>query len=48
MMLIKFKNILIPFSSVNYVKREVGGHSGFTVYYIFGIRIVQIQKTIPW
>jgi hypothetical protein len=39
--------MFIPLASRNIAIRD-NGLLGYTDWYIFGIRIVRIQKTIPW
>ena len=46
--MIKLPFLLIPFASRNINYRENGGYTGYTDYYIFGIRIARFQKTEPW
>jgi hypothetical protein len=46
--MIRFDKILIPFSSVQYLREHGAGYTGVVVYYIFGMRISEIQLTSPW
>ena len=43
-----YKFMLVPFAKRNVVTYQRGGITGYSEYYIFGIRIAKIQQTTPW
>ena len=40
--------LLVPFAKSNINQASGSGYIGYSIYYIFGIRIFQIQQTKPW
>lgn len=45
--MIKVAFILIPFASRNIAYND-GGRIGYTDYFLFGVRVARIQRTVPW
>lgn len=52
--LFSYRHVLTPVATMNYVKRESGGQGyhvgfiGYTLVYVFGVRVARLQRTNPW
>lgn len=45
---IRIEFIFTPFATKNLMRNVSFGKIGRTDYFIFGVRIASIQKTVPW
>ena len=43
-----YRFIFVPIATINIIPMHKGAWCGYTDVFVFGIRIVRVQRTKPW